>query len=59
MARIPIVLFGGEFWRHAVNFNFLIEEGMISAADTALFTVVEKAEEAVAVLHGFYQGTPP
>ena len=29
MARIPIVLFGGEFWRHAVNFNFLIEEGMI------------------------------
>lgn len=59
MARIPIVLFGGEFWRHAVNFDFLIEEGMISAADTALFTVVEKAEEAVAVLHDFYQGTPP
>lgn len=57
--RIPIVLFGGEFWRRAVNFDFLIEEGMIGAADAALFTVVEKAEEAVAVLHDFYQGTPP
>lgn len=57
--RIPIVLFGGEFWRRAVNFDFLVEEGMIDAADAALFTVVEKAEDAVAVLHDFYQGTPP
>lgn len=31
----------------------------MKAVDTALFTVVEKAEEAVAVLHDFYQGTPP
>lgn len=59
MPRIPIVLFGGEFWRRAVNFDFLVEEGMIAAADAALFTVVEKAEEAIAVLQDFYQGTPP
>ncbi|MBV6271898.1 TIGR00730 family Rossman fold protein [Alcaligenaceae bacterium CGII-47] len=59
MPRIPIVLLGGEFWRRVVDFDFLIEEGMISAADAELFTVVEKAEEAVAILHDFYQGTPP
>jgi len=57
--RIPIILFGSKFWRQALNFTFLIEEGMISAADAELFTTVEKAEEAVAVLHDFYGGAPP
>ena len=57
--RIPIVLFGGEYWRRAVNSCFLVEEGMIGGADAALFALVERAEEAVAILHDFYQGTPP
>jgi uncharacterized protein (TIGR00730 family) len=57
--RIPIVLFGSKFWRQALNFTFLIDEGMISADDAELFTIVDKAEEAVAVLHEFYGGTPP
>ena len=59
MARIPIILVGNEFWRHAVNFEFLVEQGMIHAADAALFTRVESADEAVTVLQEFYQGTPP
>lgn len=57
--RIPIVLFGGKYWRRAVNSCFLVEEGMIGDADAALFALVERAEEAVAVLHDLYQGTPP
>ncbi len=59
MAPIPIVLVGAGFWRQAVNFDFLIEEGMISAADKARFTVVETAEDAVAALQKFYHGRPP
>jgi len=59
MAAIPIVLLGATFWRQAINFDFLIEEGMISTADRALFTLVETAEEAVAVLQEFYHGRPP
>jgi len=35
------------------------EEGMIAAADVALFTLVETAEEAVAALQDFYHGSPP
>jgi hypothetical protein len=59
MKPIPIVLVGASFWRQAINFNFLIEEGMIAAADVALFTLVETAEEAVAALQDFYHGSPP
>ncbi|MBV2185823.1 MAG: TIGR00730 family Rossman fold protein [Rhizobium sp.] len=59
MKPIPIVLVGASFWRQAINFDFLIEEGMIAAADVALFTLVETAEEAVAALQDFYHGNPP
>lgn len=59
IAPIPIVLVGGEFWRRAVDFDFLVGEGVISAADAALVTIVERAGEAVSVLHDFYAGEPP
>lgn len=59
MARIPIILVGNQFWRQAMNFEFLVEQGMIHAADAALITRVETADEAVAILQEFYQGTPP
>jgi uncharacterized protein (TIGR00730 family) len=59
VVRIPIVLVGRAFWRRAVNFDFLVEEGMISEADAALITIVENAEEAIAILHDFYQSILP
>ncbi len=59
MARIPIVLVGSEFWHRAVDFDYLVEEGFVSAADLRLFTRVDTAEESVAVLEAFYGGKPP
>lgn len=59
MPRIPVVLFGGEFWRRVVDFDFLVAEGMIGAADAGLFTVAETAEEIIAVLEDFYREQPP
>jgi len=59
MQRVPVVLFGAEFWRKAVDFDFLIAEGVIAPEDRDLFTFVETAEQAVQVLHEFYQGKPP
>jgi len=41
----PIVLFGNDYWRKLINFQFLVEQGMISPADLKLFTIVETAEE--------------
>ncbi|ALH81712.1 LOG family protein [Sphingopyxis macrogoltabida] len=51
---IPIVLFGKEFWHRVVNFDALVEEGVISARDLDLFTFVETAAEAWAIIDGFY-----
>lgn len=52
--RMPIVLVGAAFWRRAVKLDFLVEEGMIGPADAELVSIVETAEEAVAVIKGFY-----
>lgn len=57
--RIPIVLIGESFWHRAVDFDFLVEDGFISPDDTALFNVVETAEEAIEILEHFYGGQPP
>ena len=59
MARIPIVLVGKEFWRRAVDFDYLVNQGFIAAQDVRLFERVDTAEEVVAVLEAFYDGKPP
>jgi uncharacterized protein (TIGR00730 family) len=50
----PILLFGREFWSRLINFDVLIETGMISPDDVHLFRYVETAEEAWAVLEAEY-----
>ena len=59
MQRIPIVLFGRDFWSKAVNFDFLVEQGVIAAEDAELFSVVDTADEAVKAIYSFYGRTIP
>ncbi len=59
MPRIPIVLVNRPFWRRLVDFDFLIEEGMIAAEDAQLFVMVDSAQEAVEALREFYRLAPP
>ncbi len=54
MARIPVLLFGSEFWRRLVDFAFLAEEGTIAPADLDLLTVVDTAEEGWEAIRRFY-----
>ncbi|MBU0556261.1 MAG: TIGR00730 family Rossman fold protein [Alphaproteobacteria bacterium] len=54
MKRIPILLFGKDFWTRVVNFEALAEEGVISPRDLDLISWVETAEEAWAVVEDFY-----
>jgi len=42
---VPIVLVGEEYWRQAINVDFLVEEGVIDAEDRELFWYAETAEE--------------
>ncbi|MDL2337608.1 MAG: TIGR00730 family Rossman fold protein [Pseudomonadota bacterium] len=50
----PILLFGRDFWSRLINFDVLIETGMISPGDVHLFRYVETAEEAWAALESEY-----
>lgn len=46
MKPIPIVLVGSAYWRHAIDFDFLVSEGMIAARDHRLFTIADGAQKA-------------
>lgn len=52
---IPVLLFGREFWQRVVNFDALVEEGVVSERDLSIFTFVETAEEAWDVVRRFYE----
>jgi uncharacterized protein (TIGR00730 family) len=45
MRPIPIILVGEEFWRGAVDFDFLVAEGVIDREDRELFWFAEDARE--------------
>jgi uncharacterized protein (TIGR00730 family) len=50
----PILLFGREFWQRLIDFDYLLETGMIGAVDLGLFRFVETAEEAWEALSTHY-----
>ncbi len=43
---LPLILIGESFWRRLINFDFLLEQGLISRSDLQLFKFAESAEEA-------------
>ena len=51
---MPILLFGREFWNRVVNFDALVEEGVISPDDLQIFRFVDTAEEAWQIVQDFY-----
>jgi len=53
--RRPILLFGREFWSRLINFDLLLETGMISPGDEKLFHYVETAEQAWTLLETEYE----
>ncbi len=44
--QLPIVLYGAEFWNGFLNFDTLIDWGVISKDDLNLFKIVDDTEEA-------------
>ncbi len=55
MKRVPILMFGKEFWDNVVNFDYLSAQGMISPSDVALVTFVNTAAEAFEEIRSFYK----
>lgn len=43
---MPTVLFGSHFWKNVVNWDILVQEGLISPQDLKLFCITDDLEEA-------------
>ncbi|WP_200834901.1 TIGR00730 family Rossman fold protein [Phyllobacterium salinisoli] len=54
MERVPLLMFGKEFWSKAINIEYLAEQGTVSPADVELLTFVDTAEEAWDKIKAFY-----
>lgn len=56
--RIPVILFGSEFWQGLVDWfeNTLVPVGTISPGDTSLFKVTDDPQEVVDAIFDFYEG---
>lgn len=52
---VPVVLHGSSFWKRLINFDLLIEEGVISPEDTGLFSFVDTPEDAWEAIQSFYR----
>ncbi len=54
----PVLLFGRAFWERLLDFQHLVDAGMISEGDLNLFRYVETAEEAWEHLCAYYGFEP-
>jgi hypothetical protein len=45
IAPLPVVLVGERYWRRAIDFDFLVDEGTIAPNDVDLFAYAESADE--------------
>ncbi|WP_317992550.1 LOG family protein [Bartonella gliris] len=55
MKRVPILMFGKEFWNNVINFEYLSAQGTISPLDLTLMTFVNTAVEAFEEIRSFYK----
>jgi uncharacterized protein (TIGR00730 family) len=53
--QVPIVLFGVDYWKRLINFDMMVEEGVISAADLDLFQFTDDPQAAWEVIRSFYR----
>ena len=53
--QVPIVLFGTDYWKQLLNFDVLIDEGVISPDDLKLFQYADDPQDAWKIIKDFYR----
>jgi uncharacterized protein (TIGR00730 family) len=53
--QVPIVLFGSDYWKRLINFEMMVDEGVISPADLDLFQFADDPETAWNLIKTFYR----
>ncbi|MGC9070017.1 MAG: TIGR00730 family Rossman fold protein [Elusimicrobiales bacterium] len=54
-SKIPIILFGKDYWKSVINFKRMAELGYISEQDLNIFCYADSAEEAWKIIKDFYE----
>lgn len=54
-ASVPIIMFGSQYWKRLLNFDVLVEEGVVSPEDLALLDFVDTPQDAWALIRRFYE----
>ncbi|MDR1479887.1 MAG: LOG family protein [Planctomycetaceae bacterium] len=54
MQPIPIIIFGEDFWRSAVNFDHLVQSGVIDRGDLQLFHFTDSPKDAWNIIKSFH-----
>jgi len=52
---MPVLLFGQDYWDRIVNFEAMVDEGVIAESDLDIITYVESAAEAWELIDAFYE----
>src|SRR5690348_7944705 len=55
---LPILLFGRDYWNRVINFEAMVEEGVIAPHDLDLIHWTENAQEAWDFVTNFYREDP-
>lgn len=58
MDRIPVILFGKDYWDRLVDWDMFVEEGTIAPDDLKLITYAETATEVWEQISQFYKINP-
>lgn len=53
--KVPVLLYGTQYWKRVVNFDVMQAEGTITEEDAACFEFVDSPEAAWAAIKTFYQ----
>lgn len=51
---LPMLIFGEDYWKRIINFDALVDEGMIDPEDIGSFQFVESPIAAWNIIKNFY-----
>lgn len=54
MQAIPIIMYGSEYWRHVIDFQFLADEGVIADEHLKLIDFADTPEEAWQIIATYH-----
>jgi uncharacterized protein (TIGR00730 family) len=57
MQEIPILLYGTEYWKNVINFQYLADEGAIGDRELKLFQYVDDPQQAWDAIRAFHPAT--